>query len=85
MELLKTVDSLKNELESKESIIEDMQSNLETLEGGIQVLNQEVAQQNEMLLKEKRDSEQRARYEILPNKSFIMYRVDTYLCKCEKK
>ncbi|CAG9854913.1 unnamed protein product [Phyllotreta striolata] len=61
VELLKTVDALKNELQSKESIIEDMQSSLETLEGGIQVLNQEIAHQSEVILKEKKDYEQKLR------------------------
>ncbi|XP_044756364.1 protein FAM184A isoform X2 [Coccinella septempunctata] len=49
IELLKTVDSLKNELETKNSIIEDLQNNVDTLEGGIQVLNMEIAQQCEDL------------------------------------
>nr|CAI5848721.1 unnamed protein product [Callosobruchus analis] len=36
VELLKTVDALKNELQSKEGIIDDLQSNVDTLEGGVQ-------------------------------------------------
>ncbi|VEN40206.1 unnamed protein product [Callosobruchus maculatus] len=37
VELLKTVDALKNELQSKEGVIDDLQSNVDTLEGGVQV------------------------------------------------
>ncbi|KAK9874981.1 hypothetical protein WA026_005797 [Henosepilachna vigintioctopunctata] len=51
IELLKTIDSLKNELESKTSVIEDLQNNVDTLEGGVQVLNREIAQQCEDLNK----------------------------------
>lgn len=57
IELLKTIDSLKNEVNSKDSTIDDLQSNLDTMDGGIQVLNQEIAQQNEQLLKSRRDSD----------------------------
>ncbi|XP_056638100.1 golgin subfamily A member 6-like protein 22 isoform X2 [Diorhabda sublineata] len=61
VELLKTVDSLKNEIQSKESIIQDMQSNMDMLEGGIQVLNKELAEQSELMAKEKKESEQKLR------------------------
>ncbi|CAH1237321.1 unnamed protein product [Diabrotica balteata] len=61
VELLKTVDSLKNEVQSKESIIQDMQSNMDMLEGGIQVLNKELAEQNDVMMKEKKESEQKLR------------------------
>ncbi|KAK9752453.1 hypothetical protein QE152_g4185 [Popillia japonica] len=39
IELLKSIDSLKNEISSKNSAVEDLQNNVDTLEGGIQVLN----------------------------------------------
>ncbi|GJQ72878.1 hypothetical protein Trydic_g1526 [Trypoxylus dichotomus] len=39
IELLKSIDSLKNEITSKESAVDDLQNNVDTLEGGIQVLN----------------------------------------------
>lgn len=61
IELLKTIDSLKNEVTSKDSTIDDLQSNMDTLEGGIQVLNQEIAQQGEQLAKIKRDSDYKIR------------------------
>lgn len=57
VELLKTIDSLKNDLASKDSTIDDLQSNVDTLEGGIQVLNQEIAQQGEQLLKSKQEAD----------------------------
>lgn len=59
IELLKTIDSLKNEITSKDSTIDDLQNNLDTMDGGIQVLNQEIAQQNEELLKARRNSDQK--------------------------
>ena len=55
VELLKTIDSLKNEISSKASTIDDLQNNMDTLEGGIQVLNQEIAQQGEQFFKTKRE------------------------------
>lgn len=61
IELLKTIDSLKNEVTSKDSTIDDLQSNMDTLEGGIQVLNQEIAQQGEQLVKIRRDSDYKIR------------------------
>lgn len=61
IELLKTIDSLKNEITSKESTMDDMQSNVDTLEGGVQVLNQEIAQQNEQLMRNRRDADQKIR------------------------
>nr|CAI5848722.1 unnamed protein product [Callosobruchus analis] len=61
VELLKTVDALKNELQSKEGIIDDLQSNVDTLEGGVQVLNQEIAQQNFEMTKMRREADQRTR------------------------
>lgn len=57
IELLKTIDSLKNDIASKDSTIDDLQCNLDTLDGGIQVLNQEVANNNEQLMKIRRDSD----------------------------
>lgn len=39
IELLKSIDTLKNEIGSKDSAVEDLQNNVDTLEGGIQVLN----------------------------------------------
>lgn len=62
IELLKTVDSLKNELESKNSIIEDLQNNVDTLEGGIQVLNMEIAQQCEDLNRAREDAKSRIKW-----------------------
>ncbi|CAG9823515.1 unnamed protein product [Phaedon cochleariae] len=59
VELLKTIDSLKHELQSKESTIEDLQNNVDTLEGGVQVLNQEIAQQCEDIAKARRESDQK--------------------------
>ncbi|KAG5862101.1 hypothetical protein JTB14_022823 [Gonioctena quinquepunctata] len=59
VELLKTIDSLKNELQSKESTIEDLQNNVDTLEGGIQVLNQEIAQESDETNKSRREWEQK--------------------------
>ncbi|KAK5650292.1 hypothetical protein RI129_001321 [Pyrocoelia pectoralis] len=53
VELLKAIDSLKNEIVSKDSAIEDLQSNVDTLEGGIQVLNQEMAYHGETVNKTK--------------------------------
>lgn len=61
VDLLKVIDSLKNELQSKDSSLEDLQSNVDTLEGGIQVLNQEVAQQNDQLVKTKKESDHKIR------------------------
>lgn len=57
VELLKTVDSLKNEISSKDSTIEDLQNNVDTLEGGIQVLNREIAQQGDDLLKTRKEAD----------------------------
>lgn len=61
VELLKTIDSLKNELATKNSTIDDLQNNVDTLEGGVQVLNQEIAHQGEQLLKLRRDSDHKIR------------------------
>nr|XP_023025588.1 protein FAM184A-like isoform X3 [Leptinotarsa decemlineata] len=61
VELLKTIDSLKNELESKESTIEDLQNNVDTLEGGIQVLNQELALQSDETTKNGKEWDQKVR------------------------
>lgn len=66
VELLKTIDSLKNELQSKESTLDDLQNTVDTLEGGVQVLNQEIFQQTEDLAKSKRESDQKIRY-VKPN------------------
>lgn len=65
MELLKTIDTLKNDLLSKDSTIDDLQNNVDTLEGGVQVLNQEIAQQGENLMKNRQDSDHRIRYNML--------------------
>ncbi|XP_045465538.1 protein FAM184A-like isoform X2 [Harmonia axyridis] len=62
IELLKTVDSLKNELESKNSIIDDLQNNVDTLEGGIQVLNMEIAQQCEDLTRAREEAKSRIKH-----------------------
>ena len=61
IDLLKVIDSLKNELGSKDSALDDMQSNVDTLEGGIQVLNEEIAQQNDQLTKTKKESDHKIR------------------------
>ncbi|XP_018331433.1 protein FAM184A-like isoform X2 [Agrilus planipennis] len=61
VELLKTIDSLKNEIMSKNSTIDDLQNNVEVLEGGVQVLNQEVASQNDKFAKYKTDLEHRVK------------------------
>lgn len=61
VELLKTIDSLKNEMSSKESTIDDLQNTVDTLEGGIQVLNREIAQQTNDLAKSKMESDQKIR------------------------
>ncbi|KAF7285420.1 hypothetical protein GWI33_010669 [Rhynchophorus ferrugineus] len=61
VELLKTIDALKNELQSKESTLEDLQSNVDTLEGGVQVLNQEIAQQTDYMGKVRNEAEQKIR------------------------
>lgn len=61
IELLKTIDALKNELQSKESTIDDLQNTVDTLEGGIQVLNHEIAQQTEDLSKSKKESDHKLR------------------------
>ncbi|XP_015839059.2 protein FAM184A isoform X1 [Tribolium castaneum] len=61
VELLKAIDSLKNELGSKESALDDLQSNVDTLEGGIQVLNNEIAQQNDQIFKTKKETDQKIR------------------------
>lgn len=63
IELLKTIDSLKNEIISKDSTLDDLQNNVDTLEGGIQVLNQEIAHQGEQLIKTRRDSEYKIRFD----------------------
>ncbi|XP_022908515.2 protein FAM184A isoform X2 [Onthophagus taurus] len=39
IELLKSIDALKNEISSKNSAVDDLQNNVDTLEGGVQVLN----------------------------------------------
>lgn len=62
VELLKTIDSLKNDLQSKDSTIDDLQNNVDTLEGGVQVLHQEVAQQGDELMKSRQDADQKLRY-----------------------
>lgn len=64
IELLKTIDSLKNEVTSKDSTVDDLQNNVDTLEGGIQVLNQEIADQNEKLVKNKREADLKVRLDI---------------------
>ncbi|KAJ8971734.1 hypothetical protein NQ314_000547 [Rhamnusium bicolor] len=61
VELLKIIDSLKNALQSKESTIDDLQNNVDTLEGGIQVLNQEIAQQGVDLAKTRQDADLKIR------------------------
>ncbi|XP_060524226.1 protein FAM184A-like isoform X2 [Cylas formicarius] len=61
IELLKTIDSLKNELQSKESTLDDLQNNVDTLEGGVQVLNNEIAQQAETMTKMKNETDQKIR------------------------
>lgn len=65
IELLKAIDSLKNEMSSKDAAMEDLQNNVDTLEGGIQVLNGEIAQQQEQLTRNRRESEQKMRYLLL--------------------
>lgn len=62
IELLKTIDSLKNELGSKESTIDDLQNNVDTLDGGVQVLNQEIAQQSDEIMRNRREADQKLRY-----------------------
>lgn len=57
VELLKAIDTLKNEITSKGSTIDDLQNNVDTLEGGIQVLNQELAYHGETVCKTKIDAE----------------------------
>ncbi|ENN82980.1 hypothetical protein YQE_00656, partial [Dendroctonus ponderosae] len=61
IELLKAIDALKNEIQSKDSTLDDLQNNVETLEGGVQLLNQEIAQQNSDLAKVKTEAEQKVR------------------------
>ncbi|CAH1126919.1 unnamed protein product [Ceutorhynchus assimilis] len=61
VELLKTIDTLKNEIQSKTSTVDDLQSNVETLEGGVQVLNQEIAEQCKDLAKVKNEADQKMR------------------------
>lgn len=61
VELLKTIDSLKNELQSKESTIDDLQNNVDTLEGGVQVLNEELAQNAADLAKTRKEADQKLR------------------------
>lgn len=75
VELLKTIDSLKNDLESKDSTIDDLQNNVDTLEGGVQVLHQEIAQQGEQLIKTKQDADQKLRYNRAMHATLI-------LCQC---
>ncbi|KAL1505970.1 hypothetical protein ABEB36_005412 [Hypothenemus hampei] len=61
IELLKTIDTLKNEIDSKESAMDDLQNNVETLEGGVQVLNQEIAQQTNDMAKAKLEADEQKR------------------------
>ncbi|CAH0559520.1 unnamed protein product [Brassicogethes aeneus] len=61
IELLKTIDSLKNELQSKSLTIDDLQNNVETLEGGVQVLNNEIAQQGDQSSRSRKESEAKIR------------------------
>lgn len=61
IELLKTIDALKNEVHSKDSTLDDLQNNVETLEGGIQVLNQEIAQQAEGITKVQKEADEKIR------------------------
>lgn len=61
IELLKTIDSLKNEVGSRDSTIDDLQSNVETLEGAVQVLNQQVACQSDKLGKTKAVTDEKVR------------------------
>lgn len=61
VELLKTIDTLKNDLQSKDSTIDDLQNNVDTLEGGVQVLNNEIAQQGEQLVKGRQDADHKLR------------------------
>lgn len=72
VELLKTIDSLKHELQGKESTTEDLQNTVDTLEGGIQVLNQEIAQHSEDLAKTRMDSDQKIRLVSRIDINFIM-------------
>ncbi|XP_017785670.1 PREDICTED: nucleoprotein TPR isoform X2 [Nicrophorus vespilloides] len=61
VELLKSIDSLKNDVSSKSSTIDDLQNNVDVLEGGVQVLNQEIANQGEQLEKNRKDADQKIR------------------------
>lgn len=61
VELLKTIDSLKNELQSKNCTIDDLQNNVDALEGGIQVLNNEIVQQGDNLFKSGKEAESKIR------------------------
>ncbi|KAF5276036.1 hypothetical protein FQA39_LY00832 [Lamprigera yunnana] len=61
IELLKAIDSLKNEIVSKTSAIDDLQNNVDTLEGGIQVLNQEMAFYGETMNKTTTDADYKIR------------------------
>lgn len=63
VELLKSIDSFKNDLQSKDCTIDDLQSNIDTLEGGVQVLHNEIAQQGEQLLKSRQEADHKIRYE----------------------
>lgn len=62
VELLKTIDSLKNEVDSRGTTIDDLQSNVETLEGGVQVLNQQIAHQGDKLVKGKAEADSKLRF-----------------------
>ncbi|XP_066150093.1 protein FAM184A-like isoform X2 [Euwallacea fornicatus] len=61
IELLKAIDTLKHDIQSKDSTIDDLQNSIETLEGGVQVLNHEIAQQTSELTKSKTEAEQKIR------------------------
>lgn len=60
-DLFKKIDLLKTEINDKESTIGSLKNNVNTLNGGIQVLNHELANQDQKLNKVKEEADQKIR------------------------
>lgn len=59
IELLGMIEKLKGDTVDKITTIESLQGNVDTLHGGVQVLRQEIAHQDQLINKVKTDAEQK--------------------------
>lgn len=66
-DLAKKLDVLQKELHEKESTIGSLKNNVDTLNGGIQVLNSEIANQDQTIKKVKEEADQKIRYPMFFN------------------